>query len=850
MRTIPVPLPAVRLPGGRPVGKGMPALRSLSAALAMALAASAAAQPPAPEDTGQDAAEPAPGATSGWRVSPTLLLGLGYDSNLFATPGRPDDDAFLAFTPSLRLDRDWNRASARIDASLTQTRYLQAGREDSLDYRLGASGDFRYSGTTRFFGGLSLARKHEDRTSPDDVFGVEPTIYREGNAHFGLARRSGKWSLRTGGTVQALAFRDVRDEAGLLINNADRDRAVYGLGLRVGRALRPDLDLFVQATLDERRYRGEADDAGFDRDSTGHGLVFGLAKRGAGRLEGEAYVGWIGQRYQDPALEDVSVPTAGMRLSWQRPSGLQLSAALERAIYETTIPGASAYLDTSLDLRASRWFDDRFFAHAGLVLAYSEFQGIDRADQVLVPSVGVAYRLSRRFRLEADYRLLQRRSDLADAEYDRHSLLLGLRFDPGGAPLARKDDSAPVPGPGGPGGAYAGAALGHEVLNTRVTGSRGEHGDYLGEFSGDGGTAMAYLGWGHSFGRLYVAAELDTVGTDSGWRHDKVPDSRYFAAASGRAEGATAWLGYVLAGQGVASLGIGRRQAAFDSAYVTDEGVATNHDDRAWATTQSLALEVPLTGHLFARARYEVAPYAGYEVTYEDPASDRFSGSQGRFEIGLGWRFRQQAVLVEQDRWPGGFYAGLQAGDDRGWSSTDAVMRQSGAPQETFFQADFGGRGLDLGAFAGYGRHWGAFYAGIELEADASDSLWEHLRLPQGRQFSVEARSSDGASLRLGYATRGGALLYLRGGVVRGRFVTLYQKGQDPDAWIDRDDTLSGTRIGLGIEAPISRRLFIRLDYTSTTYESVGFTTTHQRADELSFRNRQHLARLGLGVRF
>lgn len=300
----------------------------------------------------------------------------------------------------------------------------------------------------------------------------------------------------------------------------------------------------------------------------------------------------------------------------------------------------------------------------------------------------------------------------------------------------------------------------------------------------------------------------------------------------------------------MASISAGRRRADFDSAYVTDEGLASQHDDRDLASHYGVAIEVPLSAGLFARGRYEIAPYDGYQVEYEAQAADRFSGDLGRFQLSVGWRFGQRDRAPAWKQELDGAYVGVQGGDDRGWSSTDAVMRQSSQPEETEFQADFGGRGLDFGAFAGYGRSWGRFYAGLELEADSSKSSWQHERRPQGRRFSVDSRSSNGVALRLGYVARGGALLYARGGFVRSRFNITYEKGGNPDTWLDGDETLSGTRLGLGLEAPLTKHLFVRLDYTSTAYEEIGFTTAQERPDDITYRNRQHMARLGLGVRF
>jgi opacity protein-like surface antigen len=145
---------------------------------------------------------------------------------------------------------------------------------------------------------------------------------------------------------------------------------------------------------------------------------------------------------------------------------------------------------------------------------------------------------------------------------------------------------------------------------------------------------------------------------------------------------------------------------------------------------------------------------------------------------------------------------------------------------------------------------WGPLYAGVELETDSGRSSWQHERLPEGRSYSVDARGSDGASLRIGYATGNGALLYVHGGRARGRFRLRYEKGENPDAWVDREDTLAGKRLGLGLETPLSAHLFIRLDYSVTEYSPIEFSTIHDKPDELRFTHRQALARLGIGFRF
>ncbi|HUW53816.1 MAG TPA: outer membrane beta-barrel protein [Rhodanobacter sp.] len=833
--------------------------QALYVALAMAMAAAsgtviaqaatASKAATAPREVAQDA----PVSPSGWTLVPGLSFGISYDSNVFATSDQPQADMLMTVTPSMLIRKGSSGRSLTFEAEGSAAQYRTNSSENSRDYRLDVSGSQRIDRYGNLFGGLGISRSHEDRTSPDDVFGTRPTVFTDAHAHIGIAQRWQSFSLRTGATYNHLVFHNVTDAAGAVIDNGDRNRDVLGLGMRFGYALSRQTDLFVQGTLDRRRYERELDDNGYRRDSQGDSWVVGLARSGKGALTGEVYLGEMSQRYDDPRLPDVTLPTAGVSLTWNAPGRTSLSASYSRSILETTLPGASSYVDTSVGVRADHRVDARLSTHAAITVTRSDFRGIGRRDDVIDTSVGLSYRLSRRVFLDGDYRLLQRHSDLPGANYDRQEIYLGLRLDGGAATAitaaAAATTAAASESPEGPSGFYLGTTLGYNVFDTRVTGPRGEHGGYRGDFAGSGATASVFAGYGHTFGRAYCGIEADSTRANVDWNHDKSPDSRVFMSEQRRGEGLALNVGYVLPGDGLIFASVGRRRTHFDNSYAAETGTAYVQDDTRLATRHGIGVDMPLSSHVFVRARYDITRYDGYDVAY-DGGADRFSGSTGEFQLGLGWRLGSVAAGSHVAAGLDGFYAGAQGGDDRSGSKLDAVHRQPGPPASTNFRADFGGRGNDIGAFAGYGHAFGPLYAGLELEDDASRTGWRHEKLPDGRDFSVETRGSYGAALRLGYAARSGALIYARAGRVRGRFHTVYVKGENPDAWVSREDNRAGTRLGVGVEAPLSASMFIRLDYTSTRYNAIAFNTTQAKADDLHFANRQQLFRIGLGLRF
>ncbi len=799
-----------------------------------------------------DSSKPAATSAKGISVIPGVSLGATWDSNVFATRDAERDDVLTSIAPYIDVTGRGDAGSFEVEAGGTATRYRTYTHENSNDRYLDVSGSLKTGSHGSVFGGAGYALRHEDRTSPDNVFGIEPTIYSDTHAHAGVRQSWGGFTLRVGGTVNHLRFHDVPNASGALINNRDRNRDVTGLGARLSRTLSGDTSLFVQLTHDRRQYLMPLDDYGFRRDSNGDGWALGLARGGRGNVRGEIYLGRRMQRYVDPRLPNVSAPTFGAELNWTISRQTTLEAFAERSIEETTVPGASAYVDTVVGLHARRTLSPRLSANARVGFTRSDFRGITRRDDLGQASVGFSYLLANHVFLDAEYRQQQRHSDVPSAQYFRNLVYVGLRLD-GAKPRvadATQQGTPPVIGAPAPGGLYAGLGVGYAVLDTHVTSPRGEHGFDGGDFGAGGATGSVFAGYGWMLDRTYIGLEASASAADVDWLHVKSPDSRIYSVHQHRTEGVAFRLGRALAGRTLAYVSVGRERTRFDTAYVTDTGIQYDYRDARYGTRYGVGMDLPISAHGFVRARYDIVRYGGYDVAY-DTGVDRFASDSGRFQMGLGWRLgaadRPQASRRAS---ASGFYVGAQGGDERLDTRMNATHRQAGPPQVTRFSADFGNHGKSFGAFAGYGHAFGWMYAGVELEADASNVGWFHVKEPGGRDFSVEHKGGYGASLRLGYVTRDGAIIYLRGGRVQGRFITKYVKGGNSDAWVDRNDAIGGTRLGIGVSAPLGQASFLRFDYTTTRYAGMTFTTTQSQADDVGLVHHQHLFRIGVGMRF
>ncbi len=265
-----------------------------------------------------------------------------------------------------------------------------------------------------------------------------------------------------------------------------------------------------------------------------------------------------------------------------------------------------------------------------------------------------------------------------------------------------------------------------------------------------------------------------------------------------------------------------------------------------------------------AGLRYYVLPtvFVGADLRIVDRDSDNRDAqySRNQFLINVGYtpaRSRDYSIIPEREagaaeapRAQGlfsGFYAGAQLG--HGGLTTATWGPRGGGGSDA---ADMGGYGASYGLFAGWGLEIANWYLGLELDGGDSKANWYHQKdKPESVTTFVEKDSHYGLSLRAGYLLDGG-LLYGKLGAVRTDFHTYYTENQFATGAFDRDHTETGTRVGLGLEIPASRNLFVRTDYSYTRYDGydvpyqsdVGATTTER------FDTSDAVFSLGLGWRF
>lgn len=350
-----------------------------------------------------------------------------YDSNVYATKENRSSDYVTVLAPHIFVVSDWDKHSLNFQAHVDSAHYASHEKENSNDFWLSTEGQYDISSDTNLFGGALYGRFHEERSSPDEVFGTDPTIYKETRAFGGASHLIGPVRLRAGVTWGRLNFDNTESSSGTY-NNNDRDRDHITSGLSATYRLNDVVSPYIEGIYDQRLYDSPVDDNGINRDSRGERFRVGSNFHITGKLDGRAYIGVMRQDYRDPALNDVSKIDFGGDMRWRIVPSTLLSTWAVRSIEETTLSAASSYLYTEIGGRAEYNLTQNWLVVVRGSAGKSAFEGGGREDVDYDTGVGLRYLFSPRFFMAADYRYQVRDSNDDSVDYFRHQIYLRAGF--------------------------------------------------------------------------------------------------------------------------------------------------------------------------------------------------------------------------------------------------------------------------------------------------------------------------------------------------------------------------------------------------------------------------------------
>ena len=364
----------------------------------------------------------------GFTVFPEASVTGTYDDNIFAADVGEVDDFITTLAAGVSVQSNWSRHALNLNAGLAQYLYADNSDEDRLDWNVGGNGRVDITRDTNISGGLSYAQLHEDRGAPNAPgLAAEPTEYALFGAEVALAHRFNRVTTRVGLGFADYDYDDAPLIGGGVLDQDFRDREEFEQFLRLGYDVSPDTNLYIQGTLNQREYDQKPPVVALNRDSDGWAVVGGADFRLSNLAQGDVYVGYQEQSYDDPPLSDISGLAFGAGVDWFVTPLTTIRIDAAAIVEETVAAGASGFLDQSVGLGIDHELMRNVIIGARASYANQDYEGIARSDDVIRAGLGVDYLLNRNFSVGLGYDYTDRDSNVPGLGYTRNEIGLTLK---------------------------------------------------------------------------------------------------------------------------------------------------------------------------------------------------------------------------------------------------------------------------------------------------------------------------------------------------------------------------------------------------------------------------------------
>ncbi len=145
------------------------------------------------EERVHDSYKPEGIALGSFLLFPDFSVSETYNNNIFAAESDEHGDFITKVKPSFSLRSQFDRHLLNFAGEVEQLFYKDNTDEDRLNGRGAIEGRFDVGSSTEINGYATVARQHEDRGSPDDVNGEEPTPYNIYQTIGNVKTASGRW---------------------------------------------------------------------------------------------------------------------------------------------------------------------------------------------------------------------------------------------------------------------------------------------------------------------------------------------------------------------------------------------------------------------------------------------------------------------------------------------------------------------------------------------------------------------------------------------------------------------------------------------------------------------------------
>ena len=338
-----------------------------------------------------------------WIILPRVGVEEKFNDNIYATNSGTLTDFITTVAPDILVRSNWNNGLVTFDANSSSGIYASHTTENFNDYSFAGTGrlDITRQDYLAVRGGYYYM--HEERTSPNNNFGIEPTTYGLTDAEIEGYSKLNRVSFTADGILNKYEYNNVGTPSGAFIPNKDRSRNEYSGSLRVGYEIQPLLEAFVKGVGSDRSYDHKTAVDGFQRSSIGYAVTAGVALDLGGITFGELGVGYMSRSYDDIRFGTVHGVTANAALTWNVTPITTVRLNGQRTIEETINFGSPGFISSLGTLSIDHELLRNLLLNANGGINYNDYQLIPRRDTIAFGGVGATYLMNRNMNLSVKY---------------------------------------------------------------------------------------------------------------------------------------------------------------------------------------------------------------------------------------------------------------------------------------------------------------------------------------------------------------------------------------------------------------------------------------------------------------
>jgi len=363
---------------------------------------------------------------------PAISVGGTYNSNIYATPTGVVGDWYTDIQPSLSVNSDWNRHAVALNALLEQRIYATQSSENQTNFGVQGAGRYDIATDEYIASDAGYLLNHEDRSSQNANFGINPTEYHVTNFDLSYVRRPTALGYRVDTTLTSYSYNNQATASGPVIDQQQRDRIEFVAAPTVTYLYAEPYEVFARFVGNIRHYDHKYDQNGFQRSSYGLEGDAGFGYKITSLIDAELYVGYLTQEYDDSRLSSNSGVAFGGNLLWNITPLTSIRMNASRSVAESTIVGFNSNVSGAVESQVQLIVEHELLRNVLVNLRVGYVNDIyngtpGQIDNSYEAEGGVRYLINRNFSASANVDYIKRSSNVVSANYDRAQITVGLK---------------------------------------------------------------------------------------------------------------------------------------------------------------------------------------------------------------------------------------------------------------------------------------------------------------------------------------------------------------------------------------------------------------------------------------